>query len=222
MATKKPLPIITSTAKAKPKSHGQAKPTSKPVVEPAKSRNNVIPKSTKGSKNSGKQDGSVKSGRKQGAGLHGGSTYDVVISENICDLIAEGIPLRQICRMAGMPAWRTVYNWRAAHPDFEARIARAREAGFDAIAEETLAIADDTTQDTITGDNGDRANTEWISRSKLRIETRLKLLAKWDPKRYGDKIDVNHGGQKENPLTLLMQQIAGKTLKPVANPEDDE
>jgi hypothetical protein len=30
-----------------------------------------------------------------------------------------------------------------------------------------------------------------LGHRRLQIETRLKLLSKWDPKRYGDKIDVN-------------------------------
>lgn len=114
----------------------------------------------------------------------------------ICELIGEGTPLREICRMDGMPAWRTVYHWMEDRPDFAARIARARTRGFDAIAEQCLEIADDTANDTkiVGSDDGEReaANTEWISRSKLRVETRLKLLAKWDPKRYGEKIEATH------------------------------
>lgn len=116
------------------------------------------------------------------------------VADSICELIGEGTPLREICRMDGMPAWRTVYHWMEDFPDFAARIARARTRGFDAIAEECLEIADDTRSDTMTVGYGvterDAANTEWISRSKLRVETRLKLLAKWDPKRYGEKLDV--------------------------------
>lgn len=106
-----------------------------------------------------------------------------------------------------MPAWRTVYRWKAEDATFSARIAGAREAGFDAIAEECLDIADDTSRDTLTDDNGDRANTEWISRSKLKIETRLKLLAKWDPKRYGDKIQQEHSGTDGGPLQILLNPI---------------
>jgi hypothetical protein len=41
-------------------------------------------------------------------------------------------------------------------------------------------------------------DSEWISRSRLRVETRLKLLAKWDPKRYGDKSLL--GSDPDNPL----------------------
>lgn len=36
---------------------------------------------------------------------------------------------------------------------------------------------------------------DMIEHRKLRIETRLKLLAKWNPKKYGDKLDLNHGGE---------------------------
>lgn len=49
-------------------------------------------------------------------------------------------------------------------------------------------------------------DTEHIQRSKLRVETRLKLLAKWNPKRYGDRIDVTSGGEK-------IQREAGETEK---------
>lgn len=127
---------------------------------------------------------------------------DEVLDE-IADRLSQGEPLRQICRDDRMPSWQTFYRWKAEDETLSKRIAHAREAGFDAIAEECLEIADETAFDTVITDTGDRANTEWISRSKLRVETRLKLLAKWDPKRYGDKVDVNHGGQGDNPVQTV-------------------
>jgi transposase len=130
------------------------------------------------------------------------STFSQEVADEICERLSQGEPLRQICRDERMPAWQTVYGWKAAHEEFSKRIAHAREAGFDAIAEECLEIADETAFDTVETDQGFRANTEWISRSKLRVETRLKLLAKWDPKRYGDRVDLNHGGQDGNPVDL--------------------
>jgi hypothetical protein len=39
-----------------------------------------------------------------------------------------------------------------------------------------------------------------LGHRKLQIETRLKLLAKWDPKRYGDKLSLS--GDKENPIHI--------------------
>lgn len=86
-----------------------------------------------------------------------------------------------------------------ADEQLSADIARAREAGFDQIAMDALAIADETAFDTREGKDGALTpNSEWITRSRLRVDTRLKLLAKWDPKRYGDKTLV--GSDPENPL----------------------
>jgi hypothetical protein len=34
-----------------------------------------------------------------------------------------------------------------------------------------------------------------VEHRKLRIDTRLKLLAKWNPKKYGDKQAIEHSGE---------------------------
>ena len=123
------------------------------------------------------------------------SQFTQEIADEICDRISKGEPLAAICRDEHMPSDRTVRNWQKSNEAFSSAIAGARETGFDVIAAECLDIADETGRDTIYGKEGEeRPNTEWISRSKLRIETRLKLLAKWDPKRYGDKLDLKHSG----------------------------
>src|SRR5436190_22396760 len=122
------------------------------------------------------------------------SKFTESLAATICDRLAAGEPLAQICRDDGMPTDRTVRNWMA-DDQFSSDIARAREIGFDVIAAECLDIADETSRDTKKGPNDtDLCNSEWISRSRLRVETRLKLLAKWDPKRYGDKLDVGVTG----------------------------
>lgn len=93
-----------------------------------------------------------------------------------------------------MPASRTVSDWKAAHPAFAADFACARDEGYDAIAVDCLDIADDSDRDTIVGEHGPKADSEWIARSRLRVDTRLKLLAKWDPKRYGDSNKIEMSG----------------------------
>ncbi len=123
------------------------------------------------------------------------SSYDPVVAEQICELLSEGIPLREICRMEGMPAWRNIYFWMSRDEDLSAHIARAREMGYDAIAEECLDIADNSTNDYMDREFRNAhgkievervVDSEHIQRSKLRIETRLKLLAKWSNK-YSEK-----------------------------------
>jgi len=124
------------------------------------------------------------------------SSYNPVIAEKICELISEGVPLREICRMEGMPPWRNIYFWMARDEDLSAHIARAREMGYDNIAEECLDIADNAKNDWMDREVRNAkgkieiervVDAEHIQRSRLRIETRLKLLAKWKPEKYGEK-----------------------------------
>ena len=110
-----------------------------------------------------------------------------------------------ICRAKSMPSDTTVREWMAKDAVFSCAIAGAREVGFDRIAMDALAIADEVTdQDTIRFMRGEQVveipNKEWIMRSKLRVETRLRLLAKWDPKRYGEKITQEISGPDGGPV----------------------
>lgn len=130
------------------------------------------------------------------------SSYTPELAAEVCERMSNGETLADICRSGHMPPVRTVYNWRDQHPSFLADFGRARDAGFDVIANDCLHIADATGHDTLHGEQGPRPDTEWISRSKLRIETRLKLLAKWDPRRYGDKQAVELTGKDGAPLEL--------------------
>lgn len=154
------------------------------------------------------------------------STYTETIADEICERIANGEPLRQICRDDHMPGWVTVYTWIKTYPQFAERFARARDLGADAIAESCLEIADDATNDWMVA-NGQsseayKLNGEHIQRSKLRVETRLKLLAKWSPKKYGDsqKLEMSGGLQLtgmsnedlEAEIAALSAQIAHSAL----------
>jgi hypothetical protein len=123
------------------------------------------------------------------------SLYTAEVVEAICERLSEGEPLAQICRDEGMPAARTVRDWMAERPDVSAAIARAREDGEDRIAADCLAIADDGRRDySVNEDGREVVDHDHIQRSKLRIETRLKLLAKWNPKKWGDRQAVEHSG----------------------------
>ena len=138
------------------------------------------------------------------------SKYTPEIATKIVEQLSEGIPLREICRQEGMPAWRTIYDWMyqddvsgAASAGLSAAIARAREIGYDKMAEECLEIADTPNfgKKRIEHEDGVSVTTEdMLGHRKLQIETRLKLLAKWNPKKYGDRVTM--AGDAENPLQV--------------------
>jgi hypothetical protein len=158
------------------------------------------------------------------------STYDPLIAQKMCELLSEGVPLRQICREnEGFPAWRTVYDWMRKDPDLTAAIAHARDVGYDAMAEECLQIADtpllgDEVSESETPEGTDEdgnvilrktvtiKKVDMLGHRKLQIETRLKLLAKFNPKKYGDK--VVHSGDDENPVVIENNMnVFGELLK---------
>ena len=161
----------------------------------------------------------AKAPAKMGAPKGSGSKYTEELSEQICALVSNGVNLRSVCRMEGMPAWRTVYDWVVDRPDFAARLAHARDIGYDALAEEALEIAntphlgqkkvyssgagEDEDSMTVTED-------DMLGHRKLQIETRLKLLACWNPKKYGNKVAV--GGDPGNPIQVEAQVEADNFL----------
>ena len=118
---------------------------------------------------------------------------DAIIDE-ILERISEGEPLRAICRDEHMPHWRTIYCWTSADEDLAKRLAAARELGEDALAEQCLVIADDERHDWRLTKKGILVDDVAIGRAKLQIDTRLKLLAKWNPRKYGDSVQLKHSG----------------------------
>jgi hypothetical protein len=80
------------------------------------------------------------------------------------------------------------------------------------IAEEALAIID--TDAEMTGGDSYHRDSAHVSWLKNRAEMRLKLLAKWNPKRYGDKVDVTSDGKAVGlaiAIDLSDKQTAGES-----------
>lgn len=116
------------------------------------------------------------------------------LEDEICGWIAEGKTLREFCRQDGKPSYPAVYDRQIDSEEFKKRITCAREIGEDQIAQECLQIADTTQPGQIITDNPDGSSEtrtgDMLGHRKLQIETRLKLLAKWNPRKYGDKVQV--------------------------------
>lgn len=119
------------------------------------------------------------------------SKFTAELAERICERLANGDPLRQICRDEKI-SHLTVAAWRRKDAEFDQCVKDARNAGFDVIAESCIEIADARdayrSRDSVSGKVRDP------QRDKLRVWTRLQLLAKWDPKRYGELQKLEHSG----------------------------
>lgn len=122
-----------------------------------------------------------------------------------------------------MPERTTFWNWCISDDDLSNKVVRARENGVEAIMDETLEIADDKAQDTVKDESGaERPNTEWISRSRLRVETRHKYAQMIAPRKYGAKLDLTSGGEPIRPMddTEKLTRLASIFAKAEAREPD--
>lgn len=129
----------------------------------------------------------------------------------ILDQIEQGEFLEVICRQPGQVSSQTFRNWmnegrQLRGEPLAVAYARARDLGADAIARETLEIADYAAEDTVIrtrpdGSEYEATNSEHIQRSKLRVETRLKLLSKWFPHKYGELLKLS-GPDGKSPVAV--------------------
>jgi len=136
------------------------------------------------------------------------SKYTPELVEEICERLSKGEPLAQICREEGMPHVSTIWDWQQEDTEkgraVSRSIARAREDGEEAIALEVLEIVD-TPAARVATLHGDQVDSGDVANRKMRAEYRLKLLAKWNPKKWGDKIDHTSGG---NPIPAPVINLA--------------
>lgn len=107
--------------------------------------------------------------------------------------------IRKICKEnESLPDPVTVYKWLSENDGFSKQYARAREDGAALMAEELLEIVDDESNDLIEievlvkgGKDGEtrtvtQVNHAKVQRDRLRADTRKWLLAKLQPKKYGE------------------------------------
>ncbi len=129
--------------------------------------------------------------------------------------IADGKPPFKLCKDRGWP-WAT---FSAVADERADAYARAREAGWKAIADECLSISDDGSNDTYTDEDGKvRTDHDVIARSKLRVDTRKWMLSKMLPKVYGDAVKMQHTGADDGPIRLDFSPVL--PIPPGAKPRE--
>ena len=133
------------------------------------------------------------------------SSFTQQIADIICSRIAEGESLREICKDDNMPDRVTIYRWLQADSDFCNHYTRAREDQADTLADEIMAIADETPDlNPILDKHGAlieiQLHSAYLQWQKQRIDARKWTAMKLKPKKYGDRLV--HAGDSENPLEI--------------------
>ena len=147
-------------------------------------------------------------------------TFSQDLFDRICDRIADGESLRDICKGEDMPNKGKFFYWLANDKALADQYAKAKEAQAEFMADEIMNIADDGTNDWIEqrGDDGARQaykfNGEAVARSRLRVDARKWVAAKLLPKKYGEKVDVAHSGPDGGPVEFVIRDMTAKGEKP--------
>jgi hypothetical protein len=121
----------------------------------------------------------------------------------LLDQVATGAGLKAVCEKLPVDR-RTVQHWAAEYPEFNRALQHARREGYEVWADEILSIGDEVEGCT------DNAT---VQAARVRIDSRKWLLAKLNPERYGDRIEVTGAGGKdlltaEQQIPRLMQVLA--------------
>jgi hypothetical protein len=135
-----------------------------------------------------------------------GDAYTPEIGQRICAKMVGGKSLRSICDMEGMPCKQTVMTWLQKHPEFLEIYRIAQQERAEGYFEEIADIADDGSNDWMSNNDPDnpgyKFNGEHFGRSRLRVDTRKWICAKMNPKKYGDKIDVDGSLELKHRLII--------------------
>ena len=124
----------------------------------------------------------------------------------LCDLIIErlasGVLLAKVLRQPDVDVPSSTFKaWRKARPDLDEAIEEARAAGFDVIASDSLDIVDGLLP--VPGVPSE------ASRDKARADHRLKLLARYAPNIYGERLQHSAAdGSKLEASPLVLEVMA--------------
>jgi hypothetical protein len=176
--------------------------TAKPAKKAAEKVHNVAPENNKVPKSAKKYPENVKSEEKPAARRQcARDKLDAFGIDALVEAILSPLPQHEIARQVGVsPA--SLVEWIAADGE---RLARAREARA-----QTALMWDDKATAVI-----EEAQDQFeLAKAKELAHHYRWRASKIAPREYGDKVDLNHGVQPENPLASLLTQIQGTPLRP--------
>lgn len=133
--------------------------------------------------------------------------YSQELADLVCERIASGRSMRDVCRDEDIPARSVVSKWLSTIPGFADQYARAVKQRSEYWIDELCDISDDGSNDWMERNEpnnpGYQYNGEAVARSRLRVDTRKWIASKLIPKVYGDKLDVTSDGERVETISVM-------------------
>ena len=135
--------------------------------------------------------------------------YDQQLADQICYRIAAGETLASILQEPNMPTMTSIWTWIRDRPAFALAYNQAQREQMRSWANEIIHLADDSTEDWIkaTGKRGQpikpTLNREHIERTKVRIQARQWLMARFAPEQFSEAVARGEGTTSGGAQALL-------------------
>lgn len=112
--------------------------------------------------------------------------------QEVIKLIAEGSSARAAIKQVGI-SQSTFFGAVLDSDEIAKQYARAMDIRSAIMFEQIEEIADDASEDVAFDNNGNpKQNSEFIQRSKLRVDARKWMLARMNPRKYSDSMNIDH------------------------------
>lgn len=123
----------------------------------------------------------------------------LAIVKAICDHMSEGGLAQDAIKKLGITR-QSLHNWTEDDSVLLDMYSRARISQAHALAEDTLALA-----------NNVEPTKEAVDKARLQVDTRKWFTSKIAAKLYGDKLELS--GDPDRPLQLQVWQFGGKEVE---------
>ncbi len=130
------------------------------------------------------------------------------IFDEVCNRIANGEALSKVLLTEGMPSRPKFYEWIESSQEKINKYARATEMRASLIFDDILEISDNTELGEKIKSNAQGKEItvgDMIEHRKLKIDARKWVLARMIPKKYGDKVGLEHSGEIKTNTTIIVQ-----------------
>lgn len=131
--------------------------------------------------------------------------YSEVIADIICQKIAEGGKITEICGVPPIPPYDIVRRWMHRNTEFKVNYKAAKEARAESMHDRALTVAEKSDKETSTSD-------------KLYIDALKWSASKSSPDEFGDRTKVV--GDKNAPVSFIIDTGIRKEDDPLYNKDE--
>ncbi len=117
-------------------------------------------------------------------------SYSPKLAAAICDALADGALLPQVCSGHGMPKVSTVFGWLRQHPEFADAYSLAKEVQADNIAAQIIVISD-------TCRPGEKTEKKEVGRVCSECRQSVKWQGRWKHFADGEYWEICEGAKGE-------------------------